>query len=157
MSINNEEERKKANYMKNGYLPPKEGPYTVEDYLEARQTTEEVLKNDAYENLKELQDFTGANSIELKRKINKNSVEASINMKYDNVTLNSIKKEFNNGSVIKKNYCFKKPENKEKRREIVKELKKDGYNQQERADRMGCSQPTISRDDRANKNNKKKN
>lgn len=155
MSID-EKKREIARWFQNGYLPPKKGTYTMQDYLEARQTTEEVLKNDAYESLKELQDFTGANSVELNRKINKNSVETSLNMKRENGTLNSIKKEFNNGSVIEEKSYFKKPESIKERREIGKELKKDDYNQQERADRIGCSQPTISRDDRANKNNKKR-
>lgn len=154
MSVS-EEERNIANYMNNGCLPPKEGPYTVEDVLEAKQTTKKVLKNDVEEGLKNLSKVSGINSIKAALKKNKNSVETSLNMKGENGTLNSIKKEFNNGSVEEKSY-FKKPENKEERREIGKELKKYGYTQQERADRIGCSQPTISRDDRANKNNKKK-
>ncbi len=78
-------------------------------------------------------------------------------MKGENGTLNLSKKEFNNGFVIEEKSIPKKPESIEKRREIGKELKKYGYTQQERADRMGYSQSTISRDDRANKNNKKKN
>lgn len=156
MSIS-EQDRNTAHWVQNGYLPPKKEPYTMRDYLEAKQTTEKVLTNDTEENLKKLQKVSGADSIKATLEKNKNSIETYLNMKGENGTFNSIKKEFNNDSVNEEQSFFKKPESIEERRDISKELKKDGYTQQERADRMGYSQSTISRDDRANKNNKKKN
>ena len=138
-----EEDRSIARFRKKGYILCKNGKIDLARRLEVEEITQKVLINDAEESLKSLQDFNGANSIELKRKINNNSVETSFNMRGENETLNLSKKEFNNGSVI------------EERRDISKELKKDGYTQQERANMMGCSQPTISRDDKANKNKRK--
>ena len=150
-----EEDRSIARFRKKGYILCKNGKIDLARRLEVEEITQKVLINDAEESLKSLQDFNGANSIELKRKINNNSVETSFNMRGENETLNLSKKEFNNGSIIEEKSIFRKPESVEERREIVKELKKDGYTQQERANMMGCSQPTISRDDKANKNKRK--
>ena len=154
MSIS-EEDRSIARFRKKGYILCKNGKIDLARVLEVEEITQRVLRNDAEEKLKSLQDFNGVNSIELKRKINNNSVETSINMKGENGTFNSIKKEFNNDSVNEEQSFFKKPESIEERRDISKELKKDGYTQQERANMMGYSQSTISRDDRANKNKRK--
>lgn len=123
MSIS-EEERNKANYIKNGYLPPKEGPYTMQDYLEGIQGAEKVYKNDVEEGLKNLSKVSGINSIKATLEKNKNSVETSLNMKGDNGTFNYNKKEFNNSSVIEEKSYFKKTESIKERREIGKELKK---------------------------------
>ena len=150
-----EEDRSIARFRKKGYILCKNGKIDLARRLEVEEITQKVLINDAEESLKSLQDFNGANSIELKRKINNNSVETSFNMRGENETLNLSKKEFNNGSVIEEKSIFNKPESIEERRDISKELKKDGYTQQERANMMGCSQPTISRDDKANKNKRK--
>ncbi|TKZ36153.1 helix-turn-helix domain-containing protein [Brachyspira catarrhinii] len=154
MSIS-EEDRSIARFRKKGYILSKNDKIDLARVLEVEEITQKVLINDAEESLKSLQDFNGANSIELKRKINKNSVETSLNMKGENGTVNFNKKEFNNGSVIEEKSIFNKPESIEERRDISKELKEDGYTQRERANMMGCSQPTISRDDKANKNKRK--
>ena len=156
MSIN-ENEREIALWWYKGYLPPKEGPYTMQDYLEAKRIAEKVQENDAIniiETIKNLSIFYSS-IIKILSKPNNNSVETSLNMKGENGTVNFNKKEFNNGSIIEEKSIFRKPESIEERRDISKELKKDGYTQQERADRMGYSQSTISRDDKVNKNKRK--
>lgn len=158
MSVN-KKYREIAWWWLSGYLPYKEdNHYTIGDYKKSEGITQKVQESDAIKLVDLVNSFSiFYNSfIKILSNSNNNSVEAALNMKGENETFNYNKKEFNNGSVIEEKSYFKKPENKEKRREIVKELKKDGYNQQERADRMGYSQSTISRDDRANKNNKKR-
>lgn len=115
MSIS-EQDRNTAHWVQNGYLPPKKEPYTMQDYLEAKQTTEKVLTNDTEENLKKLQKVSGADSIKATLEKNKNSIETSLNMKGENGTLNLSKKEFNNGFVIEEKSISKKPESIEKRR-----------------------------------------
>ena len=152
-----EEDWSIARFRKEGYILCKDGKVDLARVLEVEEITKKVLINDVEEDLKNLQKVSGADSIKATLEKNKNSIETSLNMKGENGTLNLSKKEFNNGFVIEEKSIPKKPESIEKRREIGKELKKYGYTQQERADRMGYSQSTISRDDRANKNNKKKN
>ena len=157
MSIN-ENEREIAWWWQKGYLPPKkDNHYTIGYFKKSEEIAQKVKENDAIniiETIKNLSIFYSS-FIKILSKPNNNSVETSFNMKGENGTLNLSKKEFNNGSIIEEKSIFRKPESVEERREIVKELKKDGYTQQERANMMGCSQPTISRDDKANKNKRK--
>ena len=150
-----EEDRSIARFRKKGYILSKNGKIDLARRLEVEEITQKVLINDVQEDLKSLKKVSDVNSIKASLEKNSNSVETSLNMKGENGTFNSIKKEFNNRFVIEEKSISKKPESIEERREIVKELKTDGYTQQEIADRMGYSQSTISRDDRANKNKRK--